>query len=66
MTHYKVKATIEVEFDAEYLGKIACALEGSENSVFTALSKLEFLSFCELKEVKIQTEDSEKEEKENA
>lgn len=57
MTHYKVKATIEVEFDAEYLGKIACDLEGSENSVLTALSKLEFLSFCELKEVKIQSED---------
>ena len=57
MTHYKVKATIEVEFDAEYLGKMAYALEGSENSVLTALSRLEFLSSCELKEVKIQSED---------
>lgn len=57
MAQYKVKATIEVEYDAEYLGKMACALEGSENSVLTALSKLEFLSSCELKEVKIQSED---------
>ena len=57
MTHYKVKATIEVEYDAEYLGKMASALEGAENSIITALSKLEFLSSCEFKKVKIQSED---------
>lgn len=57
MAQYRVKATIEVEFDAEYLGKMASALEGAENSVLTTLSKLEFLSSCELKEVKIQSED---------
>ena len=44
MSHYKVKATIEVEYDAEYTGKMASALEEAENSIITALSKLEFLS----------------------
>ena len=57
MTHYKVIAVIEVEYDAEYLGKMASALEGAENSIITALSKLEFLSSCEFKKVKIQSED---------
>lgn len=57
MAQYKVKATIEVEYDAEYLGKMASALEGAENSILTALSKLEFLSSCEFKKVKIQMED---------
>ena len=57
MTHYKVKAVIEVEYDAEYTGKMASALEEAENSVITALSKLEFLSSCEFKKVKIQSED---------
>lgn len=57
MYHYKVKALVEVEYDAEYLGKMASALEGAENSILTALSKLEFLSSCEFKKVKIQSED---------
>lgn len=57
MARYKVKAVIEVEYDAEYLGKMASALEGAENSIITALSKLEFLSSCEFKKVKIQSED---------
>ena len=57
MARYRVKAVIEVEYDAEYLGKMASALEGAENSILTALSKLEFLSSCEFKKVKIQSED---------
>jgi hypothetical protein len=57
MARYRVKAVIEVEYDAEYLGKMASALEGAENSIITALSKLEFLSSCEFKKVKIQSED---------
>ena len=57
MSHYKVKAVIEVEYDAEYTGKMASALEEAENSIITALSKLEFLSSCEFKKVKIQSED---------
>jgi hypothetical protein len=57
MYHYKVKALVEVEYDAEYLGKMASALEGAENSILTALSKLEFLSSCEFKKVKIHSED---------
>lgn len=57
MAHYKVKAVIEVEYDAEYTGKMTSALEEAENSIVTALSKLEFLSSCEFKKVKIQSED---------
>lgn len=57
MTHYKVKALLEVEYDAEYTGKMASALEGAEDSILTALSKLEFLSSCEFKKVKIQSKE---------
>lgn len=57
MDRYVVKATIEVEFSAEYEGKMASALEGAEDSILTALSKLEFLSSCEFKKVKIQAEE---------
>ena len=57
MAQYRVKAVIEVEYDAEYLGKMASALEGAENSIITALSKLEFLSSCEFKKVEVLMED---------
>ena len=57
MSHYKVKAVIEVEYDAEYTGKMASALEEAEDQIIVALSKLEFLSSCEFKKVKIQSED---------
>ena len=42
MARYRVKALLEVGYDAEYLGKMASSLEGSENSILTALSKLNF------------------------
>ena len=57
MTHYKVKATIEVEYDAEYIGKMASALEEAESTIIEALSKTELLQSCEFKKVKIQSED---------
>ena len=57
MAHYKVKAVIEVEYDAKHLCKMTDALEEAENSILTALSKLEFLSSYEFKKVKIQSED---------
>ena len=57
MTHYKVKATIEVEYDAEYTGKMASALEEAEDQIIEALSNLEFLTSCDFKKVKIQSED---------
>ena len=57
MAHYKVKALVEVEYVAEYTGKMTSALKGAENSIITALSKLEFLSSCEFKKAKIQSED---------
>ena len=56
MTHYKVKALVEVEYDAEYTGKMASALEEAESTLIEALSKLEFLSSCEFKKVEIQSE----------
>lgn len=57
MSHYKVKATIEVEYDAEYTGKMASALEDVEDKIITTLSKTELLQSCEFKKVKIQLED---------
>lgn len=57
MAQYRVKALLEVEYDAEYTGKMASALEGAEDSILTALSKLEFLSSCEFKKVKIQSKE---------
>lgn len=57
MAQYRVKALLEVEYVADYTGKMASALEGAENSIITALSKLEFLSSCELKKAKIWSED---------
>ena len=57
MAHYKIKALVEVEYDAEYLGEMAKALEGAENSILVALSKLKFLSSCVFKKVEVQLED---------
>ena len=57
MAHYKVKALVEVEYVAEYTGKMTSALKEAESTIIEALSKLEFLSSCELKKVKIQSED---------
>ena len=57
MAHYKVKATLEVEYGAEYIGKMTSALEGAEDQIIEALSNLEFLTSCEFKKVKIQSED---------
>ena len=57
MAQYRVKAAIEVVYDARYTGKMTSALEEAEEKIYTALSKLEFLSSCEIKKVKIQLED---------
>ena len=47
MAHYKVKALVEVEYVAEYTGKMTSALKEAESTIIEALSKLEFLSSCE-------------------
>ena len=52
MAQYRVKALLEVEYDAEYTGKMASALEEAESTLIEALSKLEFLSSCEFKKSK--------------
>lgn len=57
MAQYRVKALLEVEYDAEYTGKMTSALDEAESTLIEALSKLEFLSSCEFKKVKIQLED---------
>ena len=57
MAQYKVKALVEVEYDAEYTGVMASALTEAESTIIEALSKLEFISSCEFKKVKIQSED---------
>lgn len=57
MARYKVKATIEVEYDAEYTGKMTSALEETEDLIIVALSKIELLQSCEFKKVEVQMED---------
>ena len=57
MAKYAVKASIEIEYDAEYTGKMASALEDVEDKIITTLSKTELLQSCEFKKVKIQSED---------
>ena len=57
MARYRVKALLEVEYDAEYTGKMASALEDVEDKIITTLSKTELLQSCEFKKVKIQSED---------
>ena len=57
MARYRVKALLEVEFSAEYEGKMASALEDVEDKIITTLSKTELLQSCEFKKVKIQSED---------
>lgn len=57
MAQYRIKALVEVEYDAEYNGVMASALTEAERAIIEALSKLEFLSSCEFKKVKIQSED---------
>ena len=57
MARYKVKATILVEFDAEYTSKVSSALEETEDLIIVALSKMDFMRSCEFKKAKIQLED---------
>ena len=57
MDYFKNKVCIEVEYDAECTGVMASALTEAERTIIEALSKLEFLSSCEFKKVKIQSED---------
>lgn len=52
MTQYKVKALVEVEYVAEYTGKMTSALKEAESTIIEALSKLGYLPSCELKKSK--------------
>lgn len=57
MAKYAVKALVEVEYDAEYTGKMTSALEEAEDLIITIFSNNNLLQSCELKKVKIQLED---------
>lgn len=57
MAQYRVKALLEVGYDAEYTGKMTSALEETEDLIIVALSKMDFMRSCEFKKVKIQSED---------
>lgn len=57
MAQYRVKALLEIEYVADYTGKMASALEDVEDKIITALSKTELLQSCEFKKVKINSED---------
>ena len=51
MAQYRVKALLEVEYDAEYTGKMASALEEAEDLIITIFSNNNLLQSCELKKV---------------
>lgn len=57
MTKYRVKALVEVEYDVDYNGKMASALEEAEDLIITIFSNNNLLQSCELKKAKIQLED---------
>ena len=57
MTRYRVKATIEVEYDAIHSDKTSSAWEEAESRISAALSRLKFLSSCKFKEVEVLLED---------
>ena len=57
MARYRVKAVIDVEYDAEYTGKMTSALEEAEDLIIVTLSKMDIMRSCEFKKVKIQLED---------
>lgn len=65
MAQYRVKALLEVEYEVDCDGKMSSALEEAEDLIITIFSNNNLLQSCELKKVKIQLEDREKEEKEN-
>lgn len=58
MAQYRIKALVEVEYDAEYTGKMASALEEAEDLIITVFSNNNLLQSCELKKVKIRLEDN--------
>lgn len=57
MAKYAVKALVEVEYDVDYNGKMASALEEAEDLIITVFSNNNLLQSCELKKAKIQLED---------
>lgn len=57
MAQYRVKALLEVEYVADYTGKMASALEDVEDKIITTLSKTELLQSCEFKKVEVLMED---------
>lgn len=62
MAQYRVKATIEIEYDARYTCKMTNALKDAEDFIIAVFSHSKLLQSCELKKLKIQTENREKEE----
>lgn len=57
MARYKVKATIEVEYDAEYIGEMTNALGDAKDFITAVFSNSKLSQSCKLKKLKIQTED---------
>ena len=57
MAKFAVKASIEIEYDAEYTGKMTNALKDAEDFINAVFSNSNLLQSCKLKKLKIQTED---------
>ena len=60
MTHYKVKATIEVEvdYDTECARSMSAAFKEAEDMINRALLKTDLFLTCKIKKAKIQLEDN--------
>ena len=57
MAQYKVKAVIEIEYDAKYACKMTNTLKDAEDFIIAVFSNTNLLRSCNLKKLKIQTED---------
>lgn len=57
MAQYKVKAAIEVEYDAKHIDNMTNALKDAEDFVIAVFSNSKLSQSCKLKKVTIQTED---------
>lgn len=57
MAQYRIKATIEIEYDAKYTSKMTNALKDAEDFIIAVFSNNNLLQLCKLKKLKIQTED---------
>ena len=57
MAQYRVKALLEVEYDAEHISDMTYALGDAKDFITAVFSNSKLSQTCKLKKLKIQTED---------